>query len=527
MKKALVFFIFLASLSKIYSQELPILWGESQKSSGSLLDILPKNTKDFVTLRWSGGNTFGSYKLNNLTDLTFLEEKKMKLKTQSGIGTFETSYFFGNKTCVFLSDFASNRMMIFLQKYNDYLDPEDEPLLMADYENRKFNAQPNFQIVKSKNNKFISIFWQIPGKFSNSDAYGYKIFDADFKEVQSGEYALPFDGNLTIITNYHLTNNGECLISLTEFIKPVDRLFINNNSNFKAVHVYKLKNNILKEFSLELEGMRIEEMQLGSNDSSSYNLIGIYAKGNSYKSFGIFSLQIDAQKDSLSSSAFIPLNTISAGDKWADNDQNNRQGFGRNITSYNPDNYTYKLRDVFTLNDGSILGSIEQYYMYRRVSTDYRSGVSSSVNYYYYDDIIAFKINDKNNLDWETRIKKSQVSVNDHGAYSSYSSFYTDSSFCFVFNDNSNNYDEFGIYTRGNSKPLSNNFSRQRNTSAICQLNKKDGGNSRKILLNKKELNALIVPKAFKLDIANQELLLYALQGYKEKFGILKLNTKK
>ena len=148
-----------------------------------------------------------------------------------------------------------------------------------------------------KNNKFISIFWQIPGKFSNSDAYGYKIFDADFKEVQSGEYALPFDGNITIITNYHLTNNGECLISLTEFIKPVDRLFINNNSNFKAVHVYKLKNNILKEFSLELEGMRIEEMQLGSNDSSSYNLIGIYAKGNSYKSFGIFSLQIDAQKE--------------------------------------------------------------------------------------------------------------------------------------------------------------------------------------------------------------------------------------
>ena len=31
----------------------------------------------------------------------------------------------------------------------------------------------------------------------------------------------------------------------------------------------------------------------------------------------------------------------------------------------------------------------------------------------------------------------------------------------------------------------------------------------------------------FKFDIANQELLLFALQGYKEKFGILKLNTKK
>jgi hypothetical protein len=267
-------------------------------------------------------------------------------------------------------------------------------------------------------------------------------------------------------------------------------------------------------------------MQLGSNDSSSYSLIGIYAKGNSNKSLGVFSLLIDAQKDSLSSSAFIPLTSVSANDRWTDNYQINRQNTGRIISSYYPDIYTYKLRDIFTLNDGSILGSIEQYYMYRRVSQDFRTGVSSSVNYYYYDDIIAFKINEKSTLNWEKRIKKSQVSINDQGAYSSYSSFYTDSSFCFIFNDNATNYDEFGAYTRENSKPQNNNFSRLRNTSAICQINKVDGTHSRKILLDKKELNALIVPKAFKLDLVNQELLLYAIQGFKEKFGILKLNLK-
>ena len=99
-------------------------------------------------------------------------------------------------------------------------------------------------------------------------------------------------------------------------------------------------------------------------------------------------------------------------------------------------------------------------------------------------------------------------------------------SFCFIFNDNATNYDEFGSYTRENSNPQNTNFSRQRNTSAICQINKVDGAHSRKILLDKKELNALIVPKAFKLDLVNQELLLYAIQGFKEKFGILNLNLK-
>lgn len=101
MKKALVFFVFLASLAKIYSQEIPIIWSELLKNTGSLMDILPKSSRDFVALRWSGGNTFGSYKFTNYENLAFLEEKKVKLKTQSGIGTFETSFFFGNKTCVF------------------------------------------------------------------------------------------------------------------------------------------------------------------------------------------------------------------------------------------------------------------------------------------------------------------------------------------------------------------------------------------------------------------------------------------
>ena len=80
MKKALVFFIFLASIPKFYSQEIPIIWSELLKNTGSLLDILPKTSRDFVALRWSGGNTFGSYKFNNYENLTFLEEKKSKTK---------------------------------------------------------------------------------------------------------------------------------------------------------------------------------------------------------------------------------------------------------------------------------------------------------------------------------------------------------------------------------------------------------------------------------------------------------------
>lgn len=527
MKKAIFFLSFLFSFCQTYSQEFPIIWGNFQKTSGELVSILPKNNLNFLALRWSGGNTFGSYKLENYESLTFLEQKKVKLNTLSGIGTFEKVFYFGDKACVFLSDFANGRMMLFMQKYNDYLDPEEEPQLLADYENRKFNSKPNFQIVTSNNNKFLSVFWQIPGKSIQSDSYGYKIYNSNFIEIHAGEYAIPIDGNLTIINNYHLTDQGDCLISVSEYTKSVDRLFANNNENFKALHIYKLKNNVLSEFSLNTEGLRVEELRLNSNDSSTYSLIGLYSKGNLRSVTGICTLQIDAVHDTIKSSGFIPLSIASGGDKWGNDSQFLGQNFGRSQNSSNSNRYTYKLRDIFIQNDGSILASIEEYYLYRRVNVDNRSGISTSVNYYYYDDIIAIKINNKNGLDWENRIQKSQVSVNDQGVYSSFSSFVKDTNFCFIFNDNSLNYDDQGVYKKENSKPTAHNFMRQRNASTLVQIDFKNGKNSRKTFISKNELDGLLIPKMFVLNTANKELLVVAYQGFKEKFGYIKLNERK
>jgi hypothetical protein len=52
MKKALVFFVFLASIAKFYSQEIPIIWSDLQKNTGSLMDILPKTRE--ILLRYVG-----------------------------------------------------------------------------------------------------------------------------------------------------------------------------------------------------------------------------------------------------------------------------------------------------------------------------------------------------------------------------------------------------------------------------------------------------------------------------------------
>ena len=187
--------------------------------------------------------------------------------------------------------------------------------------------------------------------------------------------------------------------------------------------------------------------------------------------------------------------------------------------------YNYKIRDIFTLNDGSLVGSIEQYYIFERSSYDSRTGLTSTIYYYYYDDIIAFKIGNDKAFDWQKKINKSQISTNDGGPFSSYSSFTDGRKLYFIFNDNLKNYNEEGNFIQKDGQCYPFNLSRRKNIAAITAVDLASGALSRNMLFSRKELKSIVVPKMFKLDRLQNRLLLYALLGGKERFGILQINN--
>jgi len=183
--------------------------------------------------------------------------------------------------------------------------------------------------------------------------------------------------------------------------------------------------------------------------------------------------------------------------------------------------YNYRLRDLFLLDDGSIVGSMEQYYVYRRVNYDNRTGMSSNVTYYYYDDIIAFKIGKNSNFDWQKRISKSQVSINDGGPFSSYCSFTDGKSISFIFKDKLRKENEEGAFRQELKHVYSFKLSKRKNVASITNLNIESGNLERKMIFSRQDINSIVVPKMFKVDIANKELLMYSILGNKERFGVL------
>jgi hypothetical protein len=513
----------------VVAQNFPITWGPLERSNGMLLDILPKKQLDFNTLRWTGGNSFGTYRFVSYDNLTTFNQQKLKLVTETGLCNFVDAFSFGKGTAVFLSDRMKSNMMLYIQFYNEELSVT-ETKFIAEYENPKFDAKPQFTIISSQNRKYIGVIWGKEGKGINNDFYGYKILNDSLQIVSEGEYNVPFDGNMTTINEHHISNTGDYFICLTEHNKANDRMFTRSFDNFKALHVYKASEKELKEFSIDLKGKRIDDLVMSSNDSGAFALTGIYGSGNKNGIEGIFSIQIDPTDHAHNSESFIPFGKEIVKEMWNTRQQdrytNSMNNFGNpndlNARDFNlPQLYDYRMRDFFTLSDGSIVGSMEQYYVYQRTTYDSRSSFSTTMNYYYYDDIIAFRISTDGQLIWQKRIPKSQVSTNDYGEFSSYCSFQSDSSLNFIFNDNQRNYDDFGIFDRTENNYYSFNLSKKNNAVALVKIDLTTGEINREVMESRKELNSIVLPKQFRLDSANKEILMYSISGSFERFGVL------
>ncbi|MBP5996291.1 MAG: hypothetical protein KA736_11380, partial [Crocinitomicaceae bacterium] len=180
MRKLLLVLLFCCNIA--VAQNFPITWGPLERNNGMLLDILPKKHLDFNTLRWTGGSSFGTYRLVSYDNLTVFNQQKLKLVAETGLCNFVDAFSFGKGTLVFLSDRMKSNMMLYAQFYDEELNAL-ETKLVAEYENPRFDAKPEFTIISSVNRKFIGVIWEKEGRGINNDFYGYKILNDSLKVV--------------------------------------------------------------------------------------------------------------------------------------------------------------------------------------------------------------------------------------------------------------------------------------------------------------------------------------------------------
>ena len=507
----------LLSLSNFNSQTPTINWGPLEGSQGSLLEIIPIKSTDFYTLRFSGG-ILGSYRLTLHNQLNFVNHQKIKPITESGIGNIESATYFSKKFQVMISDRSNSEMKLYSQAFDH--ESREESILRCTYTDQRIGAKPNFNFMVSQNRNFFLIYYEIPGKRANRDVYGYTLFDSTFNEIKHGEYLLPFDGNLSTINEHHITNQGEYLLVVTEHKDKNDRFIGRDWENFKALHIFKISKDTLNEFFININDKRIDDITISSNNKNRVALTGLYGTGNQSGIQGIFTITLDTELDSILNYSYSPFNRDILIESKTERQMNRLEKRADNMGE-TPQIYSYKLRQIRTLSDGSQIGFMEQYFVRRMTNYDTRTGITTINYYYYYMDIVAFKMNENGQFIWEKRIPKNQVSINDNGNFSSFVSFHNENKAFVIFNDNQKNYDELGMFNCYDEAIAPFTLAPNKNAIAIVTLDIKDGSARRESLTTRKELSAISIPKLMKVDWKNQQVLLYAINRNRERFGIL------
>jgi len=499
-----------------------IEWSELSRRTGRMISILPNSGKNFYALRWTGGILLGNHTMSSHENLALTATGKVVMQANEGMASFEGITTINGKVIVFLSDRKEGRSHMYMQEYDREMKRSGSAKEIASYDLEKGRSKGFFNILTSRNKQFFGVVWEIPGKKDEQDRYGFKVFDNDMNTITEGDYKLPYPGKLSEIYQHYLTNKGDYFISVMEYSEPESRVVFRNYLFYKAMHILQLTNEGIEDFTIDLEGKRVEAMTMSSDNDHIFTFVGIYGDQGKSGVTGLFFLRVDFDKKALIDQGFEKFGKDFITQDWSDRDKEKAQkredrGKGE------PQLYNYVVRQSEVLKDGSIVGSMEQYYVVVHTYTDPRTGAMRTTYTYYYNDIIAFKIGQSGGFEWLKKINKYQVSSNDGGPFSSYERYVNDGKLCFIFNDNIRNYDEQGNFIP-NERFYPANFGKNKNAVALVELDLESGEMQRKTFFDRKEITALAVPKLFQIDYVSNELLLYAVFGKKERFGVMKIN---
>lgn len=445
--------------------------------------------------------------------LETIREEQLDLKKRN----LERILIFNGRILIFQNEKDSKTSS--QSMYYDVYDGESLSLFkaktqVAEFEFKKglFNKYGSFKVILSDDRSKFGAYYDLPYAKGEAEKFGISVFDQDFQKTMGVEVSLPVTDELMTLGTPHLSNAGKFYISAREVI---EKNFFGRPSDITH-HIYGVsKEGELSDYKIDLVDKYIYEYTYGTNEKEDLICTGLFGiKGKSGVAGGFY-VRMDGSNGQIAEASYkdFPLEFITAG--WSDKEKQKaekKQDKGKG----NPTLYSYDIRDIVPLADGSAIFTAEQFYI-RVVTTVDSQGNRRTTYYYYYNDIIALKLNKEGKFEWYAKIPKHQVSANDGGYYSSYSFHVGKDKIYFMFNDNLKNF-ESGNAVGGKTYPT--NFkSNKYNVTSMVEMNIDDGQQTKRQLFSKSELKTIAVPKIYWSDEKTDMLYFFSKKSSSERLG--------
>ena len=519
-----LFITFLRANGQIldHYDKFDIYWGETHRDFGNIERIM-KTTEDHsisVINRTNLFNFFTDYNkrfyFEPIRDFKPNRQKKIKL-----YGEGERSY---------LEDFAvlddqllivSRRKNFFKKTVNLYyhfLDPdksvkENHGFHLETYSLNKSFSFDYLTVVNNQEKSKVGYLYTIPGGKNEFPTYSFGVFGENRQLQTQGTSIFPYRNKQMQFTRSFITPKGSMYVLAQEFLSNEGAINWGNDLYYrKQLTVFKLKNGELSDFNVRHNELLLKEIELTvQNEELIFS--GLYADGVRSGIRGVFFIRMNDEGDILQEEyTRFSTNFLIQGQQLPQNLVLNNPNFKEGLGSY-------KMRSLRPTNDGGFIGIAEHFDTEERFSGAGAPGTNNRVDtYYYYNNIIVYKIDSMGRLQWNKIISKNQHSINDGGYYLSFSKYVNDSSIFLIFNDNSKNYTENGVYLNPSS-PKTAYFNSWRNAVALVEIDIESGKSKRKSIGGKKNTDTVLVPKLCIENEENKELFLYGKSGNKHRYG--------
>ncbi|HLP55564.1 MAG TPA: hypothetical protein VK151_11070 [Fluviicola sp.] len=499
------------------AQDYVIDWvQDSRRSISQIVDIFPQNGTNFFTYQLSNSQLLQAPKVTRYENGQPIITKRIEQHIENNMVILEELVVFNGSLLGFLSDKKDGVNSLYMVKYDTEIDPLGDPEVITSYPKNKGLANRGFfNVLTSRNKKYLCVEYVIPGKRDHFDRYGYKVMDSAFRVVTEGEYEIPYNARNASVDVRYLTDNGDYILGISVYSNTNIGVWKDYNALEKTVVVH-VKGDEFSEYELSIEDKRVFDIGVNALDSILV-VTGTYGEEMSSGSQGVFMMRINLAEKKIRQQYFelFPRDFMTQDMTPNEIDRlERREDRGR----LGPQLYNYMIRSIYPLDDGSTIVVAEQFYLYQQTTTDAR-GISQSVSHYYYNDVISYKIDAGGKFNWMVRIPKEQHSVNDYGYYSSIKSFVDKGKLVVFFNDNIANYDEFGVY-EGFNRSISFPVRKKSYTLSKCEVDIASGEVNRISFNDYNATQGYVIPRLSTIDYPNRQVLFYA-QGRLDRFGIL------
>jgi len=377
----------------------------------------------------------------------------------------------------------------------------------------KKRIQPSLGIEICENKSKILLYVGLPYDKDAAQKFSLKVFDSKMKPIwEQNKIELPYKDNLFELLNYTISNKGDVYILGKRYKDDKKKWKIDAEPPIHHIISYSNKGTKVKDFELELTNKYINEISFLVDQNDNLISFGFYGAENNSGIKGVFYMSINGESKKIMKSSFKEFTEDFIIQGWSERAVKKAKK-KEEKKGKEPQMYKYDLRNVIIDQNGGITVLAEQYYVHvvSHTYTDSNGNTHTTYTYHYhYNDIIAISINIEGNIEWTTKIEKSQHSVNDGGRVSSFAVKVENNNIYLIYNERSRDFfEDEDKKPKGKDKKVY--------LTLLVTLDPK-GEYTKEILLNNKEENSYTVSKLCG-DINEKEFLIYNMSKKEQKFG--------